>query len=116
MTSSAIVSEVVKHLEVLPLNLQTQVLNFVRKLSSAGSRAKRETNEISAVSEVVARIKSVPPNTAMITQPQGSLANALRNAQPNSSFDLEQWEQEWAAAEEELKRINLEDDISEGRI
>jgi len=36
--ASAIVSEVVRHMEVLPLTLQEQVLNFVRGLDSAQLR------------------------------------------------------------------------------
>ncbi|MEZ4657984.1 MAG: hypothetical protein R2911_10460 [Caldilineaceae bacterium] len=68
-----------------------------------------------SVSEVVARIKAAPPNPAMVTQPQGSLADALRNGPTDTSFDLRAWEAEWERAEKELKRVNLLDDIAEGR-
>lgn len=67
------------------------------------------------VAEVVARIKATPPNPAMITLPQGSLADALRNGPTDPAFDLPAWEAEWAQAEEVLKRINRLDDITEGR-
>ena len=67
------------------------------------------------VSEVVTRIKATPPNPAMITQPQGSLVEALRSGPVDPNFDLNTWEREWAAAEKELKRINLLDDMTEGR-
>lgn len=67
------------------------------------------------VAEVVARIKATPPNPTMITPPQGSLAEALRNGPTDPDFDLQSWQQEWATAEAELKRINLLNDIAEGR-
>jgi len=58
------------------------------------------------VAEVVARIKATPPNPAMITPPQGDLAEALRNSPDDPTFDLKTWEKEWATAESELKNIN----------
>lgn len=71
-------------------------------------------DDMPTLAEVVARIKSTPPNPAMITPPQGDLAQALRNSPTDSEFDLKTWEQEWTAAEAELKRINLLNDIAEG--
>lgn len=68
------------------------------------------------VAEVVARIKATPPNPAMITAPQGDLAEALRNGPTDPEFDLKSWQQEWAAAEDEMKRINLLNDIEEGHL
>lgn len=114
--ASPIVSEVVKHLEVMPPDLQTQVLNFVRRLDSTRERHVEDDSWIPSVAEVVSQIKAMPPNTAMIREPQGSLADALRDGPDDPDFDLEQWEKDWAAAEAELKRINLEDDIATGRI
>lgn len=116
MTSNAIVSEVVKYLELLPLNLQRLVLNFVRQLSSTGLKSTPERDADVSVSEVVARIKAMPPNLAMIIQPSGSLADALRTGPTHPEFDLPRWEQEWAAAEDELNRLNFESDVAEGRI
>ena len=74
-----------------------------------------ESDLIPTVAEVVARIKATPPNPAMITPPQGSLADALRLGPTDPDFDLAAWERDWAMAQEELKRINLLDDIAEGR-
>lgn len=114
--ASPIVSEVVKHLEVMPLELQTQVLSFVRKLESKREERVHDDSWVPSVSEVVNRIKAIPPNTDLIRQPEGSLADALRDGPTDPDFDLEQWQKEWEAAEAEIKRINLEDDIAEGRI
>ncbi|MEZ4870547.1 MAG: hypothetical protein R3C14_54965 [Caldilineaceae bacterium] len=72
-------------------------------------------DDVPTVAEVVARIKATPPNPAMITPPQGDLAAALRNGPTDPTFDLKSWEQEWAMAEAELKRINFLNDIAEGR-
>ena len=68
------------------------------------------------IAEVVARIKATPPNPAMITAPQGDLAEALRNGPTDPDFDLKSWKQEWAAAEDEMKRINLLSDIEVGHV
>ncbi|MEM7535380.1 MAG: hypothetical protein AAF639_24595 [Chloroflexota bacterium] len=69
-----------------------------------------------SVADVVARIKATPPNPAMITYPEASLAEALRDGPTDPDFDLAAWEQAWAMAEDELKRINQLDDIAEGRL
>ena len=72
-------------------------------------------DDVPTVAEVVARIKATPPNPAMITPAQGDLADALRTGPADPTFDLETWEQEWATAEAEMKRVNLLNDIAEGR-
>lgn len=64
-----------------------------------------------SVAEVVERIKAIPPNPAMVTPPQGSLVEALRNAPSDPDFDLEAWNQEWAAAVKDLERPNLGDAV-----
>ena len=38
-----------------------------------------------------------------------SLADALRAAPAEPDFDLDEWEAEWAKAEEELEKLNLPD-------
>jgi hypothetical protein len=63
------------------------------------------------VAEVIARSKSTPPNPAMIIPPQGDLAAALRNGPTDPDFNLKTWEQEWADAEAEVKRINRLNDM-----
>lgn len=65
--------------------------------------------------EVVAKIKAMPPNSASIRLPTGSLADALRDTPSDPDFDLERWNKDWAAVESEMKRIAREDDIAEGR-
>ena len=113
--ASAIVAEVVKYIEALAPNRQAQVLDFVRKLDSTQLNGGNENDGIPSVAEVVARIQALSPNPAMVTQPKGSLADALRDGPTNPDFDLQQWEQEWAEAEAELKRIDLEDAIADAR-
>ena len=77
--------------------------------------AALETDVTPSVAQVVARIKATAPNPALVTLPQGSLAEALRDAPTDPDFDLETWENQWSAAEAELKRINLMNDIAEGQ-
>jgi len=62
-------------------------------------------------------VSAIPNMTGLVTAwLQTIKADALRDGPTNPDFDLEKWQQEWDAAEAELKRINLEDDIAEGRI
>lgn len=115
--TSTIAVEVVKHLEALSLTKQAQVLSYVIRLrSTQPNDIYEEDNNVPSVSDVIARIQATPPNLAMITPPQGSLADALRDEPADPDFDLERWEQEWSAASDELRRINLEDDVAEGHI
>ena len=66
--------------------------------------------------EVVERIKSTPPVPGSFHPASGSLAEALAASPPaNLNFDAEAWNREWAKIEDEIHRINREDDIAEGR-
>lgn len=68
---------------------------------------------IADVDEVVARIKSLPPNPHNIRQPQGALADVLRRESDNDEFDLDLWNREWAAVEAEIHAINRANDLAE---
>lgn len=66
--------------------------------------------------EVVARIKALPPELQSIHPAIAAVAEVLRDMPPEpTDFDLQQWQREWEAIEEELTRITREDDIAEGR-
>lgn len=65
--------------------------------------------------EVVARIKATPPNPHGIRRATGSLADALRHAPHDPDFNLESWEESWAAVEVETKAVTRANDIAEGR-
>ena len=70
--------------------------------------------------EVVARIRSRPPNPEMIRPAMGSLAEYLAASiaaeDPNEEFDQEAWQRQWDAIEAEMKAIERANDISEGLI
>ena len=66
--------------------------------------------------ELVAQIKSTPPPPGSYHPPTGSLLEALAaSPPPDPDFDSEAWDREWAKIEDEIRRINREDDIAEGR-
>jgi plasmid stability protein len=65
--------------------------------------------------EVVDKIKRLPPNPANIRPAKGSFADALRNSPHDPKFDLDEWEQNWALFEAELKATAIANDIREGR-
>lgn len=70
---------------------------------------------IADVDEVVARIKSAPPNPHNIRKPHGALADVLRRESEDDDFDLDMWNREWAAVEAEIQAINRANDLAESR-
>lgn len=56
--------------------------------------------------QVVARIQTLPRNPAALHPAQESLADALRRTSTNEDFDLEEWNQEWAKVEAEIRSLN----------
>jgi len=67
------------------------------------------------VEEVVARIKALPRRTENIRPATESLLEYLQNAPEDPDFDLEVWQQEWAAVDAEMKSITQANDEAEGR-
>lgn len=72
--------------------------------------------------EVVARIKTLPPNPAnqivMQTSMSGMmkyLEKSIASEDPNEPFDQEEWQRQWDAFEAELKAVTRANDIAEGR-
>lgn len=69
--------------------------------------------------EVVARIKSRPPNPQMIRPAVGSLgeylAASIAAEDPNEEFDLAEWQRQWDAVEAEMKAVTRATDLMEGR-
>jgi hypothetical protein len=65
--------------------------------------------------DVVAKIKTIPPNHAHVRFAQGSLLESLQHTSDFPDFDLETWQKEWAHVEREMKAITRANDIAEGR-
>lgn len=66
--------------------------------------------------ELVALIRRLPPNPDAIHPPKGSLADALAALiaiERDADFDLAAWEAEWRAVEEEMERMEREDEERE---
>lgn len=56
--------------------------------------------------EVIAKIKALPPNPNAIRPAVGSLKEALESAPEDPNFNLEEWQMQWAAVEEEMKAMD----------
>lgn len=65
---------------------------------------EQEGDELT-VEQVIAMIKATPPDPSSLHPAQGSLAQALRDAPENPTFDLIAWQHEWAVVEAEMRRI-----------
>ncbi|MGH9846180.1 MAG: hypothetical protein ACREEM_46355 [Blastocatellia bacterium] len=93
----------------------------VELLDQALTAEPKETEHFPlTLEEVVAKIKSLPPNPNAYRLPTGSLADYLEKslaaeAEDDEEFDLEAWQREWDAVEEEMKAITRANDIAEGR-
>ncbi|MBP9501390.1 MAG: hypothetical protein KBF17_04435 [Candidatus Promineofilum sp.] len=59
--------------------------------------------------EVIAKIKALPPNPHAIRPAVGSLKEALEAAPEDPNFNLEKWQRQWAAVEEEMKAMDRVD-------
>jgi hypothetical protein len=68
-----------------------------------------------SLDKVVGEIKTMGPNPASFHPATQSLADLLTNAPDDPSFDLEEWNREWAWAETEMKAITRANDLAEGR-
>ncbi len=67
--------------------------------------------------EVVAKIKATPPDQTAIHPPTESLLDILLNSppEPDPDFDSEEWDNQWAQYETEMKARSLADEIEERR-
>ncbi len=68
-----------------------------------------------SLEEVVAKIRAMPSDPSNIHPATQSLAELLAASPEDPSFDLEEWNREWAAAEAEMKAITRANDRAEGR-
>jgi len=74
-----------------------------------------EETATESLEKLVARIKAMPPDPAMTRPGDGKLAEKLMSAPDDPDFNLEEWNRNWAAVEQEMSAITRADDIAEGR-
>jgi len=65
--------------------------------------------------EVVEFIRTTPANATQIRSATESLAELLRTAPSDPTFDLESWQRQWSEVEQELKSLTRANDVAEGR-
>jgi plasmid stability protein len=73
------------------------------------------TPPVPSVDDVVATIQATAPHPRTIRPAHGSLADLLRRTPDPGDFDLDQWSQDWAAVELEMRAMTRADDRTEGR-
>lgn len=61
---------------------------------------------------VVAAIRATPPSAKRPAA--GSLLDALKVSASSTDFDLDQWEVDWAAIEQEMEAVSRANALSEG--
>lgn len=69
----------------------------------------------SPAADIVAKIQAVPLDPQDLRPAQGSLADVLRQTPSGTEFELDAWNQQWSAVEEELRTMTQADDRAEGR-
>ena len=101
-------------LDAARLNI-ADALAWQRDAAKAGAPLSREPLA-GLRTQLVERIKATPPVPGSFHPATGSLAEALAaSPPPDPDFDSEAWNRDWAKIEDEIRRINREDDIAEGR-
>jgi plasmid stability protein len=102
------------------INLPADLEVLLRRTASAQERSAEDVaieilraalleEQEPTLDEVVARIRSTPPNPAVIRPAQGSLAEALAETK-NADFDLATWQAAWSQVEEEMAAITQADE------
>lgn len=69
---------------------------------------------LSTLDQIVAKIKSTPRNPLALRPAEGSLQEALLNSPEDPEFDLQAWERDWAAVEQEIKATSAANAHAEG--
>jgi hypothetical protein len=65
--------------------------------------------------KTVMKIQATAPNADLVRAATANLAELLRSAPQEPSFDLQSWQREWSDLEAEMKAVSRVNDIAEGR-
>ncbi len=74
-----------------------------------------EASESVTPREAVTKIQATAPNPSQIRPATANLADVLRAAPGDPSFDLETWKRQWSVVETELQVLTRGNDAAEGR-
>lgn len=72
-------------------------------------------NDQPGLQEIIAEIKALEPSQDSFHPATQSLADLLADAPDDPSFDLEEWNREWARAEAEIRAITRANTLAEAR-
>lgn len=74
-----------------------------------------DEGEYPTIDQVVAAIKSTPPDSSIFHPAQLPLAEALAQAPEEPPIDEAAWNQEWARVEADINTLARANDLAEGR-
>jgi hypothetical protein len=94
-------------------SLEAYVIDTLRETTQPADAPKDAERATEELLELVERIRARPSSPTAITPPRHSLAEALAAQPEDPSFDLTEWEQDWARVEREMRRIELEDALGD---
>ena len=97
------------------LSLEEYVIDALREMSVDAYLALDKPQAMAELEELVKRIGSTPSNPSSITEPRGTLADALAAQPEDPTFVLDEWERDWSDVERELRRIEMEDALADLR-
>lgn len=77
--------------------------------------AQKPSGDAPTAEQVVTKIQSLPKDPANIERATKSLAEALAcpNGEPDPTFDVQEWNQQWDDFEAKMKQQELENEASE---
>jgi plasmid stability protein len=96
-----------QHAHAQHRSVEAVALDLLREALNAATAAP-------SVNDVVATIKATAPNPSSIRPARGSIADILRRTPSTVDVDLDQWNQDWAAVEQEMRAMTRADDRAEG--
>ncbi len=94
---------------------QMSLTEFVLEILDKAIQKPELEDDFPLLEEIIVEIKATPPDPTAYHPAQASLAEALAAMPDDPDFDLEEWQQEWAKAETEMKAIELADAIRDAR-
>jgi predicted DNA-binding antitoxin AbrB/MazE fold protein len=97
-----------------PLSLRERQTVRIQVLPGE-SIEETEQEDYPTLTEIIAEIRTMQPNPTNFHSATQSLAELLMNSPEDPSFDVEEWNREWARVEAEMKAITYANDQAERR-
>lgn len=106
------------YIKDIPAGNTVQVIILIGEETSPASSEEIEMPKAPPLEDIIKEIKNSPQNPANIQAATGLLAEHLMNSPeiPDPDFDIAKWNREWDQVEEEMKKLELAEQIAESKL